>query len=135
VINILTPKDTSMRLREFNPVPSVAAATSQAADVSKWAKYGPGVLTAAEQLAKGHPTTALITALRTAAPTMHISHGVHQGLETIEGLEMLSTIVRNPAALGTFLATFSRGAGEGEDLAVQRERDRIAQMGASNLKK
>ena len=126
-----------MRLREFNTVASVntAVGANQAAEHSKWAKYGPGVLTAAEQLIKGKPTTALVTALRTAAPTMNISPSVQQGLDTVEGLELLNTIVRNPSALATFLLTFSKGAGEGEDEEIQRQHARMAQMSPTATQK
>ena len=109
-----------MRLREFTPTANASINTMDLANQSKWAKYGPGVLQAAQELSKGRPTKAIVTALRTAAPALAIPAQVQAGLDVAADLELLNTIVRNPTALGVFLATFSRGAGEGEDEAVKR---------------
>jgi len=102
---------------------------------TRWAQYGPGILSAAEQLSQGKPTTALITALRTAAPKLPIGDRVQQGLDKISDLELLSTIVRNPSALATFLATYSRGLNGDEDSELQRQRDRMSQMGSAPTQK
>jgi hypothetical protein len=125
-----------MRLQEFvSPAVSTGIATTGLAAGTPWAKYGPGVLQAVQQLTQGKPTTALVTALRTAAPSLPINARVQQGLSVASDLELLSTIVRNPAALATFLATFSRGAGEGEDEAVKRiHAQQDAQRGSSSQK-
>ena len=123
-----------MRLYEFVP-PSVNAAIGTNQFDAKWAQYGPGILAAAEQLSQGKPTTALVTALRTAAPKLPISKGVQQGLDKISDLELLSTIVRNPSALAVFLATYSRGLNTGEDDAIKRiHAQQDAQMGPSSQK-
>jgi hypothetical protein len=108
-----------MRLHEFVP-PAVTSALGANQVNAKWAQYGPGVLSAAQQLSQGKYTTALVTALRTAAPKLPIGPRVQQGLNTINDLELLSNIVRNPSALAAFLATYSRGLNTGEDDAVKR---------------
>jgi hypothetical protein len=119
-----------MRLREFTATHvNTGVGVNQAADTSAWAKYGPGVLTAAEQLSKGKPITAIVTALRTAAPAIGVSPQVQVGLDKAADLELLSTIVRDPRALATFLATYSRDLNSGEDAELQRQRTRMAQMG------
>ena len=119
-----------MRLREFTTTHvSTGVGVNQAADTSTWAKYGPGVLAAAEQLSKGKPITAIVTALRTAAPSIGVSPQVQVGLDKAADLELLSTIVRDPRALATFLATYSRDLNSGEDAELQRQRTRMAQMG------
>jgi hypothetical protein len=114
----------SMRLTEITnpltPAHTTALNITGVADSSRWARYGPAVLQAVEEISKGRYTTALVTALKAAAPDLPINSRVQQGLSTASDLELLSTIVRNPAALATFLATFSRGAGEGEDEAMKR---------------
>jgi hypothetical protein len=118
-----------MRLYEFVP-PAVNAAIGTNQVDARWAQYGPGVLQAAEELAKGRPTKAVITALRTAAPKLPISKGVQQGLDNVSDLELLSTVVRNPSALAAFLATYSRGLNTGEDDAIKRiHAQQDAQMG------
>ena len=87
-------------------------------------------MNAAEQLSKGKPITAIVTALRTAAPEIGVSPQVQVGLDKAADLELLSTIVRDPRALATFLATYSRDLGSGEDAELQRQRTRMAQMGS-----
>ena len=123
-VHILVYINIRMRLKEFtNPVtPSATTAlnTTGAPESSRWARYGPAVLQAAEEISKGRYTTALVTGLKAAAPDLPINSRVQQGLSIASDLELLSTIVRNPAALTTFLATFSKGAGEGEDEAMKR---------------
>ena len=120
-----------MRLRELTTTHvNTGIGVNQAGNYSKWAQYGPGVLQAAEELSKGRPTKAIVTALRTAAPALNIPAQVQAGLDVAADLELLNTIVRNPTALGVFLATFSKGAGEGEDAELQRQRTSMAQMGS-----
>jgi hypothetical protein len=119
-----------MRLREFTTTHvSTGAGATQAGNYSKWAQYGPGVLQAAEEFAKGRPTKGAITALKTALPAVGISPQVQAGLDVAADLELLSTIVRNPTALATFLATFSKDVGAGEDAELKRQQARMAQMG------
>jgi len=124
-----------MRLKEFvSPAVSTGIATTDLAAGTPWAKYGPGVLQAVQQLTQGKPTTALVTALRTAAPSLPINARVQQGLSVASDLELLSTIVRNPSALATFLATYSKGLNGDEDAELKRQQARMAQMGSSSQK-
>jgi len=84
-------------------------------------QYGPGMMQAATDIAQGKYSSALVNAFQAVAPDLPLPKFAQNGLSALSDIQLLSNIVRmGPAAVGTFLMLYSKGAGEGEDAEIAR---------------
>ena len=81
--------------------------------------YGPGMASAAYDVAKGNWTGALINAFTTVAPNSNVKLLAQAG-DVVNTLSLLKSIASNPATLGLFLATYSPGLNSGEHAEIAR---------------
>lgn len=130
-------------LNELNAGTYVASNMIAKTTDTSWIKrvfgqYGPNMLQAATDLAQGKYSSALINAFQAVAPDLPLPKFAKGGLSVISDLQLLSNIVKmGPAAVGTFLLLYSKGAGEGEDAEIARmhQQQDLARNGSTLVKK
>ena len=81
--------------------------------------YGPGMASAAYDVAQGNWTSALLNAFTTVAPNSNVKLLAQAG-DVANTLSVLKSIASNPYTLGLFLATYSPGLNAGEDAEIAR---------------
>ena len=98
---------------------SAAAATHSNPIVKALGNYGPGIASAASDIAQGNITGALLNAFTAVAPNSNIPALAKVG-NYASMLQLLWNIAKNPVTLGAFLALYSPGLNAGEDEEIRR---------------
>jgi hypothetical protein len=83
-------------------------------------QFGPGIVSAAQDLVSGRYPSALLNAFTAVAPNVNINPAVRSFASTLSNLQLLLNIAKNPLTLGAFLAIYSPGLNSGEDAEIRR---------------
>jgi hypothetical protein len=107
-----------------NVLPSVLGTAAQNSDmhwiIQALGKFGPGVVSAAQDIMSGNYSSALLNAFTTVAPNVPINTTVKNTASIMSNLQLLFNVAKNPATLGAFLALYSPGLNNGEQAEIAR---------------